>query len=199
MTSNGIALTLGRRLETLVESGLDSVNISLDTLVEPKFDFITRRRGLQRVLGAIEKCAETPGLNTKVNCVVMRGLNDDEVLDFVELATRLPVTVRFIEYMPFDGNKWTDKRLIPYKELLESIREKYPDLAKDSDTPNDTSRHFKSASWAGRIGFIASMTDHFCGTCNRVRLTADGNVKACLFGEEEVSIRDAMRKGATGR
>lgn len=138
----------------------------------------------------------------KINCVVMRGVNDDQVLKFVELTKDYPIRVRFIEYMPFDGNRWNSDKLVPYKELIKEIENKYNNkddqhhhpLIKLKDDPNDTTKAYQLSGYQGSIGFITSMTDHFCHTCNRLRITADGNIKVCLFGNEEVSLRDLLRK-----
>jgi molybdenum cofactor biosynthesis enzyme MoaA len=123
MTTNG--LTLSRKLPALQSAGIDILNISLDTLVPAKFEFVTRRRGHDRVLKAIED-AVAAGLRVKVNCVVMRGMNEDEVVDFVDFTKDRDVTVRFIEYMPFDGNKWNDRKMVSYAEMLKTIRAAHP-------------------------------------------------------------------------
>jgi molybdenum cofactor biosynthesis enzyme MoaA len=129
----------------------------------------------------------------------MRGLNDDEIGDFIELTRDKNIDVRFIEYMPFSGNKWNTKKMVPFKEMLKRIAEKYAieDIIRLGDEPNDTSKAFKIRSYTGQFGFITSMSEHFCSTCNRVRLTADGNLKVCLFGNAEVSLRDALRANAS--
>jgi len=209
ITTNGIVL--GRRLEGLVDAGLTHINISLDTLDSNKFTIMTRRNGWKTVHDAIYKAAaladqskpdpsdpHQKGLRSvKVNCVVMKGLNDYEVLDFVELTRDLPIIVRFIEYMPFDGNRWSDSKFVPYAEMLDLIRTRYPSVRPEVLEPNHTSKNYMIDGHRGRIGFISSMSDHFCATCNRLRITADGNLKVCLFGAQEVSLRDAMRMGKT--
>jgi molybdenum cofactor biosynthesis enzyme MoaA len=133
----------------------------------------------------------------------MRGFNEDEILDFVEFTKDKDIYVRFIEYMPFDGNSkilltvdWKDKKMVSLKEIIEQVEKKYK-LIKVEDSPNDTSKGFKVPGFVGKIGVISSMTDHFCGSCNRIRLTADGNLKVCLFGNEEVSLRDMLRAGCS--
>lgn len=194
MTTNG--LVLSRKLPNFVSAGLNQVNISLDTFVAAKFDFLTRRQGHSRVLDAIE---QSLGLlpSVKVNCVVMKGVNDEEICDFVEFTKDRNVTVRFIEYMPFDGNKWSDKKMVTFKEMVDAIKARYPDFAPtpDKNDKNDTTKHWSVPGYRGSVGFITSMTEHFCGTCNRLRLMADGNLKVCLFGNSEVSLLDAMRAG----
>lgn len=143
-------------------------------------------------------CALELGYNpVKVNCVVMRGLNEDEVCNFVEMTQNKAIDVRFIEYMPFDGNKWNFKKFVPYSEMLESISKTWPNVEKVSDHPNDTSKAYKVPGFSGQFGFITSMSEHFCGSCNRLRITADGNLKVCLFGNSEVSLRDSLRAGTS--
>jgi cyclic pyranopterin phosphate synthase len=193
MTTNGI--TLAKQLPALHAAGLDLINISLDTLVASKFELITRRRGWEQVMGAIDKALAMGYRPLKINCVVMRKINDDEVCDFVALTEKKDIDVRFIEYMPFDGNKWNQQKMVPYDELLGRILSRYPDLQRLNDSKTDTSKAWKVPGSLGQIGFITSMSDHFCGGCNRLRITADGNVKVCLFGNSEVSLRDAVRSG----
>ncbi|XP_018017934.1 molybdenum cofactor biosynthesis protein 1 [Hyalella azteca] len=195
ITTNG--LVLKQRLGELVTLGLTHINISLDTLVPQKFEFITRRKGHQRVMDGIQVALAAPLQAVKLNVVVMRGTNDDELVDFVRLTEQQPLDIRFIEYMPFDGNRWQAARMMPYSEMLSTITQKFPDTQRISDKPNDTSKAYKVPGFAGQFGFISSMTDNFCGSCNRLRLTADGSLKVCLFGPSEVSLRDAVRGGAT--
>lgn len=119
----------------------------------------------------------------KVNVVVMRGLNDDEVCDFVQLTESLPLDVRFIEYMPFDGNKWSSRKIVPFREMLSIIAQKFPDLEPISANnlkeflSNQTSKPYRVKGFTGRIGFITSMSENFCSSCNRLRITADGKLK----------------------
>mmetsp|Transcript_8295 Transcript_8295/g.15628 ORF Transcript_8295/g.15628 Transcript_8295/m.15628 type:complete len:490 (-) Transcript_8295:65-1534(-) len=207
ITTNGI--TLSRHLPSLVEAGLTHANISLDTLNDSKFVEITRRKGLAQVLRSIEDaCAMLPEGNVKINCVVMKGFNDVELRDFVYMSKVLPVDIRFIEWMPFNDNGWNKDRFFSYNEMMKritsddagemsSLKGLGPfELRRLVDGANDTTKWWQVAGHEGRLGFITSMTEHFCGTCNRVRLTADGQLKVCLFGSTEVSLRDAMREGA---
>jgi len=197
MTTNG--LTLARRLPELQAAGLDALNISLDTLVPDKFQFISRRprAGHAKVLKAIDTALELGYSPVKVNCVVMRGLNEDEITNFVEKTRDENIDVRFIEYMPFDGNKWNTKKMVPYSDMVEIIRKKFPDFKRIADAPNDTSKGYKVPGFLGQVGFITSMSENFCGSCNRLRLTADGNLKVCLFGNTELSLRDSLRSGSS--
>lgn len=193
MTTNGI--TLGKKLPKLKDSGLNLVNISLDTLVPAKFEFMTRRKGHQRVMESIDAAVELGYNPVKVNCVVMRGFNDDEICDFVELTRERPINVRFIEFMPFDGNVWNVKKLVPYAEMLDKVGKQYTGLLRIQDHPTETAKNFRIDGHQGSVSFITSMTEHFCAGCNRLRLLADGNFKVCLFGPSEVSLRDPLRLG----
>ncbi|XP_020014570.2 molybdenum cofactor biosynthesis protein 1 isoform X1 [Castor canadensis] len=195
VTTNGI--NLARLLPQLQKAGLNAINISLDTLVPAKFEFIVRRKGFHKVMEGIHKAIELGYNPVKVNCVVMRGLNEDELLDFVALTQGLPLDVRFIEYMPFDGNKWNFKKMVSYKEMLDAIQQQWPELEKVPEEESSTAKVFKIPGFQGQVSFITSMSEHFCGTCNRLRITADGNLKVCLFGNSEVSLRDHLRAGAS--
>ncbi|KAM0434478.1 hypothetical protein ACHAPT_003574 [Fusarium lateritium] len=196
ITTNGISLH--RKLDSMIESGLTGVNLSLDTLDPWQFQIMTRRKGFDAVQKSIDRILELnklgAGIKLKINCVVMRGVNDREVLPFVDLTEDKDIEVRFIEYMPFDGNKWSKRKMFSYSEMLDLIRTKYPTLQKIQGHRNDTSKTWHIPGFAGRIGFITSMTHNFCGTCNRLRITGDGNLKVCLFGNAEVSLRDILRK-----
>uniref|UniRef100_A0A7E4VMR7 Radical SAM core domain-containing protein n=1 Tax=Panagrellus redivivus TaxID=6233 RepID=A0A7E4VMR7_PANRE len=192
MTSNGVALS--GKLEKLRNSGLSKLNISIDTLHEAKFDILARRPGFKQVWKTIDR-AEDMFDRLKLNCVVMRQVNLDEVTDFVELTRNRNLDIRFIEFMPFGGNNYSMNKFVPYKEMLGLIIERFGDIEKLQDHPNDTSKAYKVNGFEGQFGFITSMSEHFCATCNRVRVTADGNLKVCLHGEAEVSLRDAMRSG----
>lgn len=195
LTSNG--LTLGRKLPALKDAGLSLLNISLDTLQPERFVAMTRRQGHDRVLRSIWQAAELGFDPVKVNVVVMRGVNDDEVPAFVELTRSAPVNVRFIEYMPFDGNVWSDAKMVPYRELLGAVQARYGELQRCDDPRGEVAKNFKVPGFVGSVSFITSMTKAFCSDCNRLRVMADGNLKVCLFGANEVSLRDAMREGAT--
>lgn len=195
VTTNGI--NLARSLPKLKDAGLDLINISLDSLVPAKFEFIVRRKGFQKVMEGIDKAIEMGYNPVKVNCVVMRGLNEDELLHFVALTESKPLEVRFIEYMPFDGNKWNFKKMVSYQEMLDRVRQHWPNLNRLQTGLTDTAKTYQVPGFKGQVGFITSMSDHFCGSCNRLRITADGNLKVCLFGNSEVSLRDVLRSGAS--
>jgi cyclic pyranopterin phosphate synthase len=195
MTTNG--LLLPKKLPTIHAAGLNLLNISLDTLDASRFEFITRRKGFDIVMNAIDQALRYGYNPVKINCVVMRGFNDDELGDFVEWTRLKPLEIRFIEYMPFDGNGWNDGRFMPYTEMIERIDKSHPSLERLVDGPHETSKTYQVPGYVGRVGFITSMSQNFCGSCNRLRITADGNLKVCLFGKAEVSLRDRIRAGAT--
>ncbi|KAI5477327.1 molybdenum cofactor biosynthesis protein [Pseudohyphozyma bogoriensis] len=193
MTSNGIALK--RKLPALVKAGLTHLNISLDTLDPFKFELMTRRRGFEAVMESLEvaQSLKKDGLSTKLNCVVIRGVNDKEVSGFVELTKAMDVTVRFIEYMPFEDNKWSTKKLVPSADLVSDIKAVHPTLEKLVDPMSDTTRSWRVPGYRGKVGFISSMSDHFCGECSRLRVGADGGVKVCLFGPPVLALRPLLR------
>lgn len=201
LTTNGISLH--RKLDGMVEAGLTGVNLSLDTLDPFQFQIMTRRKGFDAVMKSIERILEMKNLGAnlklKINCVVMRGLNERDIIPFVEMGREKDIEVRFIEYMPFDGNKWNKGKMISYQEMLDIIRAKYPNLRQVRGHKNDTSKTYEIPGFVGKLGFITSMTHNFCGTCNRLRITSDGNLKVCLFGNTEVSLRDLLRKDNNGQ
>ncbi|KAI8104326.1 hypothetical protein M9434_002884 [Picochlorum sp. BPE23] len=200
ITSNG--LVLSRSLEQLKDAGLSLINLSLDTLKPARFEQMTRRKGHERVLGSINKALDLGYNPVKINVVVMKGVNDDEILDFVELTRNKNVNVRFIEYMPFDGNVWSTEKLVSYKEMFKAVNTYAKETSGDglvrfADGHGEVAKNFRVPGFKGSVSFITSMTSQFCGDCNRVRLMADGNIKVCLFGNNEVSLLDALREGAT--
>ncbi|KAI9350518.1 hypothetical protein DFJ73DRAFT_832480 [Zopfochytrium polystomum] len=195
MTTNG--LTLHRNAAALRQRGLSHVNISLDTLDRLKFELMTRRKGFEHVLKSIHASLDAGFDSVKLNAVVIKNVNDGELLDFVELTRELPIYVRFIEYMPFDGNQWKDKKFLPYSAMLGSITKRYSNVQRLTDDANDTSKAYQIPGFKGKFGFITSMSEHFCGSCNRLRILADGHMKVCLFGNSEVNLRDAMRENAS--
>ena len=187
ITTNGILLH--RLIEPLALAGLNSLNISLDSLVKEKFEFLTRRAAFSRVLTNIRLALDMPNLYPliKINCVIMQGINTDELNDFVELThNQSNLAVRFIEYMPFDDNKWNEKKYFPYEEMLKIIKQKYNLEKLSQKDRNDTTKWYRvnDSSYQGKIGFITSMSEHFCSTCNRIRVTADGQLKVSLFVKE---------------
>lgn len=200
MTTNG--LLLEDRLPALRAAGLTDLTVSLDTLRPDRFEAVTRRPGLDRVLSALDAALRLGyridgPRSLKVNVVSLRGVNEDEAADFADWAAREPIEVRFIEVMPFDGNGWDRSELVSFEETRARIEDVHGSLDALEDGPHATARTFARPGWRGRVGFIASMTAPFCAGCNRLRVTADGALKVCLFGAREVSLRDAMREGVT--
>ena len=194
MTTNG--LLLPDMLADLKDAGLTSVNISLDTLKEERFDEITRTTGnLPKVLDAIRLCEET-GLNTKVNCVAMRGVNDDELADIASLAKDRNIGVRFIEYMPIGKHDY--EQAIYKDELLDMLRSSLGELVEDpSLRGNGPAVYYKPEGFTGSVGVISAMSHSFCETCNRVRMTPEGFLKLCLRYDVGVNLRSPVRQDLT--
>jgi GTP 3',8-cyclase len=195
MTTNG--LLLDRLARPLVEAGLDRVTISCDSLMRHRFEEMTRRDALDRVMQGM-RAAEEAGLTPiKLNCVVIAGTNEDEVVDFARFVRDTGYEVRFIEYMPLDAEQhWERAKVVPSGEILEAIDTVFPLIAEAEG--NEPATTFRFADGApGSVGVIASVTEPFCDTCNRLRLTAEGQLRACLFAMNEVDIRGPMRAGAS--
>ena len=195
ITTSG--LLLPAKIARLKAAGVNLINISLDTLDRDKFLVITRRDGFDQAMKAVEAAVAYGFDPVKINCVVMRGINDDELIAFAEWTEKMPIEVRFIEYMPFDGNAWSGAEFLPYLKMIETIKTRYPSLVKIPDDPHNTSKIYQIPGFRGRLGFITSMSDHFCDSCNRIRLTANGQLKVCLFEKSNVSLRDVLRSGAS--
>lgn len=194
MTTNGVLLS--KHIDALKSAGLDKINLSLDTLREERFEKIARREHFSDVMAGLHKSLETGFTPLKINMVPLLGVNDDEILDFVALAKDKPIDIRFIEFMPFDQNQWREEKLFTYKQMQEIISKKYHLIASDR-SPNDVATTYNIDGFIGSVSFISSMTNSFCSGCNRIRLLADGAIKNCLFSNNEISLRDAMRQGAT--
>ena len=193
ITTNGARLH--EFADTLKASGIRSINISLDTLQEDKFTLITRRAIFKQVKNNIDLMLQL-GLHVKVNMVVMKDLNENEINDFVEWTKDVPVHVRFIEFMPFTGNRWTSNKVISLHDILETIGNKYPFISLEGK-PHDTAKGFTVPGHAGTFAVISTMTEPFCGSCNRMRLTADGKLKNCLFSSYETDLLTPLRNGET--
>lgn len=196
----GVELTIttnATRLHHFVDdfekAGIKSVNISLDTLQKEKFQLITRRDQFETVKNNIDTLLAR-GFKVKVNVVVVKGLNESEIVDFIEWTKHTPIQIRFIEFMPFDGNLWKSDKLVTLHEILTIISEKYAFIASEN-AANDTSKNYSIPGHAGSFAIISTMSAPFCNTCNRIRLTADGKIKNCLFSEEEADLLTALRNG----
>jgi len=179
--------------DTLAQAGIRSLNISLDTLQSDKFLLVTRRDQFKQVYDNIRLMIKK-GFHVKVNMVVMKGLNENEINDFVEWTKHEPVHVRFIEFMPFTGNRWTSNKVFSYHEMLELIESKY-EVIKLQDEKHDTAKKFQVPGHIGTFAVISTMSENFCGTCNRMRLTADGKMKNCLFSRTETDLLTNLRNG----
>lgn len=180
--------------DVLEEAGVRSLNISLDTLDADKFSMITRRDSFQRVMDNINLMI-SKGFHVKVNVVVMKGMNDHEINDFIAWTKNTPVHVRFIEFMPFEGNRWTSNQVFTWEEMLNEIRKEYQPSAIKGDI-HDTAKKYTIEGHKGTFAIISTMSAPFCAGCNRMRLTADGKMKNCLFSQEETDLLSALRNGS---
>ena len=195
MTTNGILLD--RMAAPLAEAGLDRVTVSCDSLLRHRFAEMTRRDALDKVLAGL-RAAEDAGLTPiKINCVVLGGTNEGEVVDFAQFARDTGYEVRFIEYMPLDADQaWERAKVVPNADLLAAIDAAYP-LVPADDEPHPASTYAFADGAPGAIGVISSVTEPFCDTCNRLRITSDGQLRACLFSLEEIDLRGPIRSGAS--
>jgi len=195
MTTNGILLS--HYAEELKEAGLRRVNISLDTLKPERFDRITRCGNLEDVLEGIE-AAHKAGLNpVKINMVVMAGINDDEIVDFAAKTIHDGWHIRYIEHMPVNGDESGASRLFTVDEMRKRIESLGIMEPHKVDVGNGPAKYFRLPDATGTIGFITPVTEHFCYHCNRLRLTADGKMRPCLLSEDEIDLREALRRGAS--
>ncbi len=196
LTTNGHSFP--RRAQNLKDAGLDRVTISLDSLRRERFKEITGVDALENVLNSIE-AAKSAGLTpVKINAVLVRGRNDDEILDFARFARETGVKMRFIEFMPLDsGNEWNKNQIVSAREIRETINAVFPLELTEKSRGADTAWRYKFADGApGEIGIVAPVTEMFCGACSRIRLTADGQIRTCLFSAQEYNLRDVVRSGA---
>jgi GTP 3',8-cyclase len=202
VTTNGIGLS--RLANALAEAGLDRVNVSLDTLRPDRFEALARRRRLDEVLGGLA-AADAAGLRpVKLNAVLMRGVNDDEAADLLTFALSHGYELRFIEQMPLDAqHAWRREEMVPGEEILAQLQAVYtllPDPTERGAAPAETwlvDGYEAAGGGPAKVGVIASVTQPFCGACDRTRLTADGQVRNCLFSEEETDLRSLLRGGAS--
>jgi cyclic pyranopterin phosphate synthase len=195
VTTNGFLLE--RDAEKLVRAGIDRFNVSVDSLQRDRFYELTRRDALPQVLRGLDKLASFPEAHPiKVNAVAIRGFTEEEVLPFAELARRTPYQIRFIEFMPLDADRaWTSEQVLTGAEIREAINAVHP-LEAEPREPNATARVYRFADGPGHIGFINPVSEPFCADCNRIRLTADGRLRTCLFSLNETDLRGPMREGA---
>lgn len=195
MTTNGYRLA--EKAGPLAAAGLRRVNVSLDSLQPERFHRMTRREGLGRVLDGLAAAAAAGLRPVKVNAVMVKGINDDEAVAFARLARENDYHVRFIEYMPLDaGHEWTREQVTPSAQILDRIAAVYPVRPAEETGPEPATRYNFTDGAPGSVGFIASVTEPFCGSCNRLRLTADGHLRTCLFALDEHDLRGLLRSGA---
>jgi len=180
-------------IDVLKSAGVQSVNVSLDTLQPEKFLLVTRRDQFHRVRSNIELLLQHR-FKVKINMVVMKGFNDVEINNFIAWTMHNPIEVRFIEFMPFSGNQWTNNKVVSLHEILSEINTQYSFLPLQNDK-NDTAKHFMIPGHEGSFAVISTMSSPFCTGCNRMRLTADGKMKNCLFSKDETDLLSALRKG----
>jgi len=197
LTTNGYYLP--ERAQSLKDAGLDRVTISLDSLKRDVFKRMTGVDVLDKVLAGIAAAKKAELDPIKINAVIVRGHNEDEVADFASFAREYDVKMRFIEFMPLDsGHEWSREDVFPGKEIRERISERFPLVRVDVARGSDTSSRYRFADGApGEIGIIAPVTEPFCGACSRIRLTADGQIRTCLFSTVEHSLRDVVRSGVS--
>jgi len=194
MTTN--AVLLREKGQTLRDAGLTALNISLDSLRKERFKDIAKRDDHDNVIAGIQAALESGFHPLKLNVVVMSGINDDEILDFVEFVRDKPMNVRFIEYMPFKDNHWSVSGVVSFVDMKQAIERRYRLQPLDTE-PGAVAKDFSIDGHVGTVSFVTSMTDSFCNTCNRLRLTADGSIKSCLFYPAELNVRDELRRGVT--
>jgi cyclic pyranopterin phosphate synthase len=194
ITTNGILVS--DFIETFKEAGIKTVNISIDSLIKEKFNAITRRRYFEVVQENIDLLLQQK-FNVKLNVVLIKSFNFNEINSFVLLTKNKKIQVRFIEFMPFNGNQWDKSKLVSYAEIIETIQSEYTisEIERLQDAPNDTAKNFRIASHLGSFAIISSVTNPFCSTCNRIRLTADGKLKNCLFSNSETPLLETLRSG----
>lgn len=194
ITTNGILVP--NFIETFREAGIKTINISIDSLAEDKFNRITRRNYFKTVQQNILLLLNEK-FNVKLNVVLIKSFNDNEIIDFISLTKNNTIQVRFIEFMPFSGNQWDKSKLVSYAEIMEIVQSEYTNstIERLEDAPNDTAKNFKISSYRGSFAIISSVTNPFCNTCNRIRLTADGKLKNCLFSNSETPLLEILRSG----
>lgn len=197
LTTNGILLN--RLARPLAEAGLTRINVSLDSLIREKFAQLTRRDQLDRVLEGLEELEKYPSIHPiKINAVAIRGYSEQEVLDFVRFARSKAYVMRWIEFMPLDADQiWRKEDILTGGEIKQIIEASYGPLVQiTSGDPSETARRYTFSDGIGEVGFINPVSEPFCSTCDRIRLTADGQLRTCLFATEETDIRAVLRSGA---
>lgn len=193
LTLSTNATRLDQYFDVLKAANVHSINVSLDTLNADKFVFLTKKSQFDQVYKNIQ-LGVSLGFHIKINVVVMKGINEHEIIDFIELTKDQPLHVRFIEFMPFSGNHWSSDKVVSYKEMLQIVSAVYRFHPLEREK-HDTAKSFAADGHVGTFAVISTMSANFCGDCNRMRLTADGKLKNCLFSKEETDLLTALRLG----
>ena len=190
------AIIVNKFIDTFKRLNIKLINVSLDSLKAAKFEEITRRNYFEKVYQNIIQLVHE-GFVVKLNAVLIKDFNDDEIIDFIELTKKLNINIRFIEFMPFDGNKWNIKKMVSYDEVIAITNNHFnaKNVIRLEDAAHDTSKNYKIEGYKGSFAIISSVTNPFCDSCNRLRLTADGQLKNCLFSATEQDLLTAYRKG----
>ena len=194
ITTNGILID--RHIEVLKQFKVRKINLSLDTLVPAKFNTITLRNQFEKVIDNLHLLLNN-NFKVKVNVVLIKGFNDNEIIDFINLTEFLPISIRFIEFMPFAGNQWDRSKMVSQSEIIDQLSAHFSEsnLEKLEDEKNFTAREFRIKNYLGSFGIISSITNPFCDGCNRIRLTANGKIKNCLFSNSETDLLTPYRNG----
>ena len=197
LTTNGVLLK--KQAVLLAEAGLTRINVSLDSLVREKFFQLTRRDQFDAVIEGLEELEQYPSIHPiKINAVAMRGFTEDEVLDFAALARRKPYIVRWIEFMPLDADQiWRKEDILTGAEILAIIEKEYGPMTRIMGDPSETARRYTFPDGVGEVGFINPVSEPFCSSCDRIRMTAEGKLRTCLFSTEETDLREPLRSGAS--
>jgi len=194
LTTNGVLLA--EHAAELRRAGITLINISIDSLKPEKFARVTMRNFFHRVRSGIDAALEAGFARVRLNVVIVRGVNDDELVDFVEFVGDKPICVRFIEYMPFRANRWDPSGFLSFEQMRARIESRYRLISSDSvNAESGLARQYAVEGFQGSVGFITSLSEVFCSGCNRLRLTADGRLKTCLFYPSEVSLAGPLRAG----
>lgn len=195
ITTNGVLID--RYIDVFKECYLKKINISIDSLSPTKFNSITRRKDFQKVLDNIQLFTNDDFFKVKLNCVLMKGTNDDEIIDFIDYTKHHNLNLRFIEFMPFDGNKWDLDKLVSLETITQTAIQHFgtDNVVKLQDAPNDTSKNYQIKGAVGSFAIISTVTNPFCDSCNRIRLTANGMLKNCLFSGGETNLLESLRAG----
>jgi len=195
ITTNGVLLD--KYITVFKECNIQKVNISIDSLNPTKFNSITRRKDFEKVMSNIQLYTNDEFFKVKLNCVLMKGTNDNEIIDFIQYTKHNNLNLRFIEFMPFDGNKWNLDKLVSLKTIVNKATEYFgtTNVKKLQDAPNDTSKNYQLEGAKGSFAIISTVTNPFCDSCNRIRLTANGMLKNCLFSGGETNLLETLRAG----